>query len=188
MNTYFKTNKLKNNLDKTKFMIFSKSKLLKSRIIVLEDQVNENSTNIKILGMIINDNLDFSSHINDPKNGLYINIVRRKNAIMRISKHVGFKFAKTLSNSILISKLNYHLEIWGACTNDQTNKINKILIDVARYLNPKSIGHTDVWCLRNMNWTNHQTRYKIAIIKLTHKILNTDQGNQNYIYDILTMT
>ena len=46
MNHYFRCNKLKNNLSKSKFMIYSDSKILKTRIIMLEGVPIENSAEI----------------------------------------------------------------------------------------------------------------------------------------------
>ena len=103
---------------------------------------------MKILGTIMNDNLDWSDQHKELATQLY----RRKSAVIRITKRMGFKFSKNIANSIIISKLNYHLEIWGSSTKNHLNNINKILFNLSRNINPESYGRTDNWCMKKMNW------------------------------------
>ena len=78
------------------------------------------------------------------------------------------------------------MEIWGSCTKKQSNDINKIIIQIARYIVPNNSGRTDKWVMNKMKWNSIEDIYKEAIVKFTHKILNETNENKNNLYDIIT--
>ena len=90
---------------------------------------------------------------------------KRRNAIIYIAKKVNSKFAIKYSNAILISKIIYHLEVWGLCSRSQVSAINKIMIETASYLTKIKYGHTDVFILAQIKWKPLDQLYEDSIIK-----------------------
>ena len=171
LNKYFKNNKLINNITKTKIMIISRNNFFYKNSITVEKKEITHSPTIKILGTILNEEMTWSNHIISSQNSLISQLKRRKNAIKVASKFVSPKFIINYANSILLSKINYHIEIWGKCSKTQYNLINNIIINTARQITNNKYGRTDEFILKSIKWLNLQETYKMAISKITHKFL-----------------
>ena len=39
--------------------------------------------------------------------------------------------------------MNYHIEVWGSTTAEETSKIDNMLVNIAKYIHNDSIGRTD---------------------------------------------
>lgn len=118
---WFKANKLSLNITKTNYMLFTKNDKDYKRNMNLrlsnEDITRVNST--KFLGMIIDDKLNWQSHIEHTKNkissGLYA---------LNKSKHVlGTKHLKTLYYSLIHPYITYGLLLWGSASKSLTKRI-----------------------------------------------------------------
>ena len=152
----------------------------------LDDKTIEHNESVKILGTIFNDTLTWAHHIERGKQSLIAQLKQRRNAVIYILKKVSAKFALKYANSILISKLNYHIEIWGLCSKTQLSKIDKILVDTASIITNLKYGRTDIFIMKEIKWKFTNERYEDSIIKITRKILNQDTSNKHYLYSRLT--
>ena len=100
---------------------------------------------------------------------------------MKVNK----KFARQLTNSLLISKINYNIEIWGNTTNQIRKKLDKILYDAAKIvLGKNSIGRTNQWLLNEMKWMTVEKCYENSTQNTIYKIINGD--DENYFKQYLT--
>ena len=160
-------------------MLITKQNNLKKGSILLENKIIKHSQNIKILGTIFNDCLDWSDHVSIGYDSLISQLKRRKHTVLTMAKYVDNNFAIKYANSILISKLNYHMQIWGS-------KINKILLQTATTISNCKPGRTDDFILKSINWNNFDQMYKNSIIKITHKLLNKDNSNKHFLFNIIT--
>ena len=115
------------NVTKTNVMLITNNQDEKKQTIEVNGNIVKNDNKIKVLGITINNNLDWNSHINEGK-GLIYQLKQRYNSLKLIANKVSLNFAKQLSNAILISKLNYNIEVWGKTTIGNLNKIYKILL------------------------------------------------------------
>ena len=110
----------------------------------------------------------------------------RKHAVLNVARNVDNKFAVKYANSILISKLNYHIQLWGACSRTDASKINRLLIETAIKITNCIPGRTDEYILKSIKWTNFNVMYENSIIKFTHKLLNHDKNNKHFLFNIIT--
>ena len=145
----------------------------KERTITIDDNKIKHQDKIKILGTIINSNLKWDSHINEGNTSLMAQLKQRVNSLKLISKAVSQKFARNLANSLIISKLNYNIEIWGDTSKYNINKINNILYKAAKIvLGSKAIGRTNSWMLKEMKWLDMQSGYENAMQNSIYKMIN----------------
>ena len=119
-----------NNLDKTKFMIISKDQSLKKAKINVEDKTISNDEKIKILGTIFNAKAEWDD--NALGKGLILQLKQIYHAVKYLLKSVNTEFARSIANALIISKLNYHIEVWGKSSKLIINIINNILISISR--------------------------------------------------------
>ena len=133
-------------------MIISKNSNIKKTTIALGEKNMTHSESVKILGTKFNDQLTWAHHIERGSDSLISQLKRRRNAVKYIAKKVSNKFATKYANSILISKLTYHIEIWGLCSRTQINSINKILIDTATHLTNIKFGRTNHFIMNMIKW------------------------------------
>ena len=77
MNQYFTSNRLKNNITKTKIMIVSEDKNVKLENICIDNVVIKNSNSLKILGTTYNDKLNWNNNFFG-KEDFYSQLKKRK--------------------------------------------------------------------------------------------------------------
>ena len=143
INNYYTNNKLLNNVSKSNIMFITKNNNLKKLNISINNINFKHTNNIKILGTTINDNLDWSSHLENGKDSLFKNLKLRKNMIYHLARKVSKTFAKQYANAIYKSKLHYHLEIWGSCSRTQKTFINNQMIAIAIHVSNLKTGLTN---------------------------------------------
>ena len=88
-----------------------------------------------------------------------------------------------MANSLLMSKLNYNLEVWGKTSKTNLNKIDKILIEASKVvLGKESIGRSNKWLFAKMKWLPTNENYEFAVQKTIFRILNSkdDHHFKNY--------
>ena len=117
---WFKNNQIMANLGKFQFMILSKNTINKS--IVIGNKTIESSKSVKLLGLTIDNKLNFGIHIN--------NICKVASAkikgLGRIRNRLNLSQAKILYNSFILSQFNYCCLVWMFCSKTLQNKINQI--------------------------------------------------------------
>ena len=116
---WFKANKLSLNVSKTNYIIFSRSNHIVTDTLKIGDEIINNVSNTKFLGVIIDSRLNWHEHIKYCKNkmtsGLYIlNCVKR----LLASEHL-----KSIYHTLVHPYINYGLILWGSANKTNTNKI-----------------------------------------------------------------
>ena len=118
--TWFKDNQMMANPGKFQFMILSKNTINKS--IVINNKTIESSKSVKLLGLTIDNKLNFGIHIN--------NICKVASAkikcLGRIRSRLNLSHAKILDSSFIFSQFNYCCLVWMFCSKTLQNKINQI--------------------------------------------------------------
>ena len=185
MNNYYTNNRLQMNVKKTNVMVISNDK------IDLENSIEVNGNNIKhvniikVLGNTFNCNLNWNSHINEGRGSLVFQLKQRLNSLKVIANKVILNFSKQLANAILISKLNYNIEVWGDTSLSNLNKIDKIMLNAAKLvLGNKCLGRTNKWIMDNMKWTKTKEKYENAMTNSIYKTINSK--NYHYFKNYLT--
>ena len=145
---WFKANKLALNETKTKFIIFHKShnKPPSTFSITLNNIELERVEYTKFLGVLIQENLSWHTHVN------YIgNKVSRATALLAKLKHYLPKYVLSIIyNSLCVSHISYALPVWGAAQKSITNRIHKLQKKGIRHVcNSKYNAHTQPLCKKN---------------------------------------
>ena len=121
-------------------MIITNKQKIKEEKIILNNKIIGHSKTIKVLGTVFNEHLNWKDHLESGQNNLITQLKQRKSAIMKLAKNVSNKFLLQYANSIFISKLNYHIELWGACLKTIKNKIDDIQMSIAIIIVDKPYG------------------------------------------------
>ena len=142
LSRWFRENKLFLNTSKTKFIIFHTRYNLPPRDfrITLDGVDLERVTNCKFLGVIIQENLSWSDHIN------YVaNKVSKVNGILARLKHqLPAHIMRIIYNSLFRSHLTYGICVWGGAPNTLLNRLIKLQKKAIRHVcGAKYNAHTE---------------------------------------------
>ena len=185
MNNYYVNNQLQINVVKTMVMIITNDKEVLNKSINVNGNKIENKSKIKILGTTINSKLNWDDHIINGSGSLIGQLKQRLNSLKSIAKTISQNFAKQLANSLIISKLNYNIEVWGNTSRNNRNKIDQILYAAARtVLGNQAIGKTKIWIMNTMKWFNMEQNYLNTTQNSIYKIINSQ--NEHYFKNELT--
>ena len=107
------------NLKKTKYMIFSRSKLELPHPLIISQMPIERKFETKFLGVIIDDSLNWSCHVKTvlSKMSRYVGIM------YKIKKLLPLKVRLQLYHSFIQSHINYCSLVWGFCCKSNIDKI-----------------------------------------------------------------
>ena len=138
INDWLKVNKLSLNVAKTKFMTFHtvQKKKIPNINLKLNDIQIEQVHCFNFLGIILNENLTWSDHINKISNKISRNI----GIINRLKNLLPLKTRITLYNTMVLSYVNYGILMWG----HSCNRIVQLQKKVIRIINlSKYNAHTE---------------------------------------------
>ena len=133
---WFKTNKMIVNPGKFQSIIIDKKKQdHKKEIFEIGDKIIEASTSVKLLGVQIDDKLNFNLHITNLIN-LHIcrSAANQLNALIRLKQFLSFEVKKVLVNSYFYSNFNYFPLVWMFSSAKCLNKIESLQKRALRYL------------------------------------------------------
>ena len=180
MNTYYNSNKLKINIEKTQILLSGNNVKLRGNI-VIEDKIIYNKSNMKILGTIYSEDAKFNNHLTFGTNSLLTQLKRRSAAISRIAKPFDLKFKVQLVHALLIGKIRYNIQTWGNISVELKYKINKIISKmVDKITNNIWFGRDSKWRMKKLKIpTFYRIFYDSSYIQ-TYKFLNQDKTNAMY--------
>ena len=134
---WFTDNGMKANPNKFQFMVIS-SKPLEAQNIELHGGVSITSEpSVKILGVVIDDRLNFDEHISM----CCTKAARQLNALARISKYLDFKSKTIIYNSFILSNFSYCPLAWHFCGKTNNQKLEKLQERSLRILYCDYISH-----------------------------------------------
>lgn len=116
---WFQLNKLSLNLDKTNYMIFSNRKKIKDVLFRVEGVEISRVSEVKFLGVIIDEQLTWKPHINY----LRIKIAKSIAVLYKVREIFNDQALYMLYNAIIVPHLIYCIEIWGKACKTITNSI-----------------------------------------------------------------
>ena len=119
---WFGDNSMKANPDKFQFMVLSSDPLEQQRIEIENDITLLSEPRVKLLGVIVDDRLQFNDHIST----MCCRAARRLNALARISKHLDSKSKHIIYNSFVASNFNYCPLVWHFCGQVDNSKLEKL--------------------------------------------------------------
>ena len=180
---YMNANLLANNNDKMKIMVLSRHPDMKKNLTIKVTDKDDikHSPNIKILGIIIQDNLKLNHWIEVGKESILNQLRTRNTALKKIAKLADFKHRRTLANALFQSKLMYGIHIWGTAPKYLIQKIQVEQNNAARITcGFKSLRWSQDKLLKEMKWINIQNLIKLHSAILIHQVINT--GKPEYFH------
>ena len=131
---WFQANKLTLNLSKTQFLLFKTHANVKAFNIVIQDITIHPSNNCKFLGIILDEKLDWTPHINDR----ILKIKHNKN-MLQISVNCLTPSAKKLIYyGHIHSHLTYCLLVWGGiCKKGDLVRLSKTQNKCVKLIEPR---------------------------------------------------
>ena len=130
LNTWFRSNKLFINVNKTNFMLFSSKQ--KEKYITLDNNIHNLKISssiincrdeVKFLGLLLDKNLSFKSHLKF----LCKKVLKGIYAISRAAKILPSVSLTTLYSALILPYLNYGLLIWGGTS--YLSEFNYVILD-----------------------------------------------------------
>ena len=122
LSDYFKANKLKLNVDKTKLVCFRKKGYDLSEGIpdvILDGSILECEKDTTFLGITLDEHLTWENHCNKVANKM----AKNTGVLNRVKKSLPTCSLLTIYNSLIFSHLCYGLEVWGATFEKNLKRI-----------------------------------------------------------------
>ena len=175
MKIFYSANILKMNPSKTNIMIIPKrnnSKEWKKEIFQVDGNKIKTSKTIKILGNVMNPQLNNEAEISN----LIRSIEYRTTMIKRIKNFTTIMTRKKIANAVIIGKLNYMLLTYSNLTEIQLQKLHVKMMKAAkatiglpcyRWSNPK--------ILETVGWIPMRQMIQKAKLKVLHSIIKLKQ-------------
>ena len=163
LNEWFKANKLLINIDKTKSMLFTRSKN-KSNPLKYCDQFIEEVDNYKYLGLTIQSNLKFDIHLNyickkiNSVNGCVYGL---KNLVPR------FVLIK-IFYALVFHHINYHILAWGGSCPSLLKRVNVSVNKIIRNIDKSELCTIDKY--RNLKILTVNQVYKLRLGQIMHNL------------------
>lgn len=171
LHDYFNENKLKLNISKTKFMIIkNKQKIIdQTDLRILIDNENiEKVSEIKYLGVMIDENIDFNAQTNYicKKAGQKVGMLSRMRYKLKIEQRL------TIYKAIIAPHFDYCSSIIFIMNDSQLERIQKIQNRAMRaIMNVKKRTHIKLM-LDTLGWLSIKQRVTFLTLKFIHKIIH----------------
>ena len=154
---WFKDNHLQMNPDKCKLLISNKSKDIS---LILENETIECSNSVKLLGITIDNKLDFNEHVCK----LCKKVSSKLHALARISNFMSNDKLRLLMKSFIESQFDYCPIIWMFHSRSLNNRINRLHERTLRLVYKDSNLSFEYILRKDKSFTiHHRNLQKLAI-------------------------
>ena len=164
---WFALNKLSVNASKTKYMLFHTRRNIppSDTVIVLDDVILERVTSTKFLGVLINENLTWNTHIQH----LCTKLSKVTAVLSRIKHQLPPDVLKIIYNSLFSSNVMYGLSVWGSSPPSHLDRLIKLQKKAIRHVAlAKYNSHTEP-ILKKLNILKLSDSYKLQCSKIYYK-------------------
>jgi len=144
-------------------------------------------SNVKSLGVHINENLTWESHINE----LSKKIASGISAIKRIRYSVPYKTLLSIGNSLVQPHLDYRSSVWGSCCKSLSQKLQKLQNRAVLVITLLSYDRSTDELLRMVNWVKLDRQRLVSKSIMMYKIVNymvLDYLSSHFIFRSDTLT
>ena len=180
LNDYFKANKLKLNVDKTKMVCFNRGKknLSELGMVCMDGKPIGQEESTKFLGITIDKSLTWENHCNNVANKMS----RNAGILNRVKNYLPVSSMCTLYNSLIFPHYSYGLEAWGTCNKKYLKRITKIQKKAVRSITKSHwLSHTEPR-MRKLNILTIPDQHYLQCMCLTYDML---KGNNPDIFNLL---
>ena len=183
---WYKNNSMKNNIDKTEIIIFNTNQQINIQVIDEGIPITiKSKESIKILGVILDSNLNWSKQINAVKKKAF-NVTRN---IHRINNLLDHKQRVKLYNSIISPQFSYADIIWGGCRQKESRSLQSVQNFAAKSITGHRKYDSATNSLKLLKFLNLEQRRKVHENVFIHKALlkqSTPNINSQYMEYVST--
>jgi hypothetical protein len=163
---------MKNNIGKTEVLVIQTNPKINSQIkikVIDEEKpiTIESKSTIKILGVILDSNLNWSNQVNAVKKKAF-NVTRN---IHRINHLLPVKYRKNLYNAIISPQFSYADIIWGGCRQKESKSLQSVQNFAAKSITGHRKYDSATNSLQQLNLLNLIQRRKVHENTFAHKAL-----------------
>ena len=178
LQSWSKDSNLLFNSDKLQLIIFHSQRLMnfpknQSQLFRCSGRSIEYKTNVKLLGVYLDHNLTWSTHINE--------IIKSSQgtlrALRKFSRFTPFHVRKTLAETMILSKLNYSNVVYAQIPKYQVERLQKIQNIAAGYVLSRYATLNDVIQLK---WLPVKEYIELNTAKIVHKS-RRDKNHPSYL-------
>jgi len=172
LSDWFKSNKLSLNISKTNYMLFTnnvtnEAALNKLRLTIGTEEI-EKKHNIKFLGIIIDDKLNWQKHIEYTKNK-----ISGTTYVLKMVKNVlPYQNMKTLYNSLIQPYLEYGIINWGGTHENHLNKLRVQQKKTIRMITRSKYNEHTKPIFKQLNILDLNKLYLHKMVQFMYKINN----------------
>ena len=134
---WLKMNKIKINLDKSKFMVFSYGKKYLLSSLKFGNGSITSTDSIKFLGIIVDKNLNFKDHTSS----ICTKISKVVGLLFRLNNILPVEALATLYSVLLVPHILYGIEIWHGALRGNHDRIFKLQKKAIRAINSLGYNH-----------------------------------------------
>ena len=166
---WLNTNLLQVNDDKTKIIYFTprrNTSFVQNHIVVGSDVISPSSP-IKYLGIYMDSLLNLESHINKITSTAYFHLRN----ISKIRKYLDMDSAKSLVQSIVVSRIDFCNSLLSKVPQRLTNKLQRVQNQAARIVCKKRKRDHMTPVLKELHWLPVRSRITFKVLLLTYKCL-----------------
>ena len=172
INRWLIANKLTLNMTKTEFMLIGSRQKLNSLSAFPVLEINGAQLNrvnfTKSLGVLIDENLTWSNHINAITKKISSGI----GSIKRISHCVPPATLHTIYHGLVQSHFDYCSVVWGNCAKTLSDKLQRLQNRAVRVLTNTCYDADANQLLKELGWENLETRRQKLKAEMVYKSLN----------------
>ena len=171
------------NIPKTSVMsIGTRQNLLNSDLIqiYLNDELLRNTETQKLLGIIIDQTLNWNNQIDS----VCLNISRRITLLKQLSKYVNRDSLKLYYNSYILPIFDYGCLIWSRCTDNNTKRLLKLQKRAARIILKADIITPSETMFQELQWLSFTKRIQYHTFIMMYKTFNGQ--TPTYITEMFT--
>ena len=172
INNWLLANKLTLNMTKTEFMLIGSRQKLNSLSVLPDLEINGTQLNrvdfTKSLGVLIDENLTWSNHINAISKKISSGI----GSIKRISRCVPPATLHNIYHGLVQSHFDYCSIVWGNCAKILSDKLQRLQNRAVRVLTHSSYDADANLLLKELGWDNLETRRQKLKAEMVYKSLN----------------
>ena len=187
INDYMKCNKLALNIPKTQVTLITKNKTTKDMFkIEIGTTEIKNSNQMNILGITINDQLNWKQHTEIGQSSLIRQLKIRIYTLSKILKFMDDKMRISYTNAIYRGKYLYGIENWGGCGKTQLTTLQNLQdkamsMAIGKEANKMTLKQK----LIRMGWRSMNEEIEYFTNLRVHKLINQKEDSE--IKSLLTI-
>ncbi|XP_057310275.1 uncharacterized protein LOC130648252 [Hydractinia symbiolongicarpus] len=180
--TWSKINNLMFNSKKTKSIMYSTSQLSCINNLNFSNLFKfdsngaeiERVSSLKILGITFDEQMTWSTHVNNIIRSSYATI----STLKRLKRLAPFHVRKNLAEALILSKIDYGNLVYNNIPQYQMKRLQRVLNVAASFVLQRYASTNDVLVI--LKWLPVQERVNLSILKLAHKVLY-DECSPEYL-------